>query len=178
MPHWRGTLLTTVIRYDFRRTDKHLFTASLISDTGLHLDRTQLLYLGGDSSDSGNNITSGNASNAASNMINGSGLRGYPLYYRSGTHRNLLTIEQRVYTDWQIFRLLTVGGAAFVDVGQISGDPTGAPSSVLSDIGVGLRFGNVRSSSGEVFHVDVAYPLNAVPGVSKLQFSVVTKRSF
>lgn len=171
---WRGTLLSTTLRYDFRRNWKNLFTASLASDFGYNLDAATLLYLGGDTSDDNNatRVTEFNSSVG--------GLRGYPLHYRSGTRRNVLTVEQRYYTDWQILRLLTVGGAAFVDVGQISGgDPRlSTGGNVLSDVGVGLRFGNVRSSSGEVFHVDVAYALNAAPGVSKLQFQVVTKHSF
>lgn len=172
---WRGTLLTTMLRYDFRRSWKNLFTASLVSDYGQHLDASQILYLGGDSSDDSNSTSS-----AVSGFSSSGGLRGYPLHYRSGTRRNVLTIEQRYYTNWQILRLLTVGGAAFIDIGQISGgDPTlSTGSGVLSDIGVGLRFGNIRSSRGEVFHIEVAYPLNAAPGVSKLQFLVVTKHSF
>lgn len=169
---WQGTLISTALRYDFRRSWKNLFTASLTSDYGRNLDASQVLYLGGDSSDDVNSATS--------DIINSSGLRGYPLHYRSGTRRNILTLEQRIYTDWQILQLLTVGGAAFVDIGQISGgDPAlSTGSSVLSDIGVGLRFGNIRSSRGEVFHIEVAYPLNATPGTSKLQFLVVTKHSF
>ena len=38
------------------------------------------------------------------------GLRGYPLRYEAGTSRGLLTIEQRVFTDWYPFRLVRVGG--------------------------------------------------------------------
>ena len=48
--------------------------------------RTQQLLLGGDN-----------------------GLRGYPLRYEAGTSRALLTVEQRVFTDWYPFRLVRVG---------------------------------------------------------------------
>ena len=37
------------------------------------------------------------------------GLRGYPLRYESGTSRGILTVEQRVFTDWYPFRLARVG---------------------------------------------------------------------
>jgi len=175
---WQGTMASVLFRYDFRRSWKNLFTASMISDYGTNLDPSQTLYLGGDSSDASNaNSTSTSTLRTSSS----GGLRGYPLHYRSGTRRNLLTIEQRYYTDWQILRLLTVGGAAFLDVGQISGgDPTlpASRSGVLSDVGFGLRLGNVRSSTGEVFHIEVAFPLTPAPGVSKVQFLVVTKHSF
>jgi hypothetical protein len=36
------------------------------------------------------------------------GLRGYPLRYQEGEKRALFTLEQRVYTDWYLFRLVRV----------------------------------------------------------------------
>ena len=49
------------------------------------------------------------------------GLRGYPLRYEAGTSRGLLTVEQRVFTDWYPFRLVRVGAASFTDVGRTWG---------------------------------------------------------
>jgi hypothetical protein len=43
---------------------------------------------------------------------------------------------------------------------------------------LGLRFGNARSGLGNVVHVDLAFPLNAPPTVSKIQFLVDTQASF
>jgi outer membrane protein assembly factor BamA len=108
------------------------------------------------------------------------GLRGYPLRYQSGTSRILFTVEQRLYTNWYLFRLAHVGAAAFIDVGRVYGqDATRTPGKGwLADAGVGLRLGNSRSALGNVVHVDVAFPLNAEPSIKNIQFLVQTKRSF
>ncbi len=108
------------------------------------------------------------------------GLRGYPLRYQVGTRRTLLKIEQRVYTEWSLLRLLDVGGAAFLDVGRVEGpNPLGAPRlGWLKDVGVGLRLGNSRSSFGNVIHVDLAAPLGAASDISRLQLLVGTEATF
>ena len=135
---------------------RRLFFASASVDVLLRPDPTVRLELGGDN-----------------------GLRGYPLRYQAGTRRVLLTAEQRFYTDlflWQVFRF---GGAAFVDVGRAWGGTADAAASPwLGDVGVGLRIVSVRSAFSNVLHVDVATPLNAPPGLSKLQLLVKTKTSF
>jgi outer membrane protein assembly factor BamA len=108
------------------------------------------------------------------------GLRGYPLRYQSGTRRVLFTAEQRFYTDVYLWRLLRLGGAAFVDVGRAWGGPlpTSANPGWLSNVGFGLRVVSERSSFGTVVHVDVAFPLNRAGDISKAQFQVKAKRSF
>jgi outer membrane protein assembly factor BamA len=108
------------------------------------------------------------------------GLRGYPLRYQSGTRRVLFTAEQRYYTDVYLWRLLRLGGAAFVDVGRAWGGPlpTSANPGWLSNVGFGLRVVSERSSFGTVVHVDVAFPLNRAGDISKAQFQVKAKRSF
>ncbi|MCS6947744.1 MAG: hypothetical protein NZM12_09030, partial [Steroidobacteraceae bacterium] len=108
------------------------------------------------------------------------GLRGYPLRYQAGKARALLTIEERLFTDWYPLRLVHVGAAAFVDVGRTwGGDPLGSPQlGWLKDVGVGLRFGNSRSALGNVLHLDVAMPIDGSADIKKLQFLIQTKRSF
>ena len=108
------------------------------------------------------------------------GLRGYPLRYQSGTRRVLLTAEQRFYTDVYLWRLLRLGGAAFVDVGRAWGGPlpTSANPGWLGDVGFGLRVVSERSSFGTVVHVDVAFPVNRVGDISKAQLLVKAQRSF
>lgn len=154
---WRGTVFSGALRYDLRQAPKRLLTVLLNHAYGKNLDDSQQLYLGSDE-----------------------GLRGYPLRYRSGTQRSVLIVEQRFYTDRQILRLLSVGGAAFVDVGRIRGGVMTAPGNArtFADAGFGLRLGNIRSSRGDMFHLDLAYPLNAQGDERKLQFSVTTKSSF
>jgi outer membrane protein assembly factor BamA len=134
-----------------------LFYAGGSADVLTRPDPTQSLMLGGDN-----------------------GLRGYPLRYQSGTHRVLVTLEERAYSDWYVYRLFRVGGAAFFDVGRAwGGDNTNQSNpGWLSDIGAGLRIFNTRSAFSNVLHIDVAVPLNATPDIKKVQFLVKTKTSF
>jgi hypothetical protein len=108
------------------------------------------------------------------------GLRGYPLRYESGTSRALLTVEQRVYTDWYPFRLVRVGGAIFADVGRTwgSGVIGNSDAGLLRDVGFGIRLGNTRSGLGNVLHIDFAFPLNNIAGIQKFQFLVQTMQTF
>ena len=108
------------------------------------------------------------------------GLRGYPLRYESGTSRALLTVEQRVYTDWYPFRLVRVGGAIFADVGRTwgSGVIGNSDPKLLRDVGFGLRLGNTRSGLGNVLHIDFAFPLDRIAGIQRFQFLVQTMQSF
>ena len=108
------------------------------------------------------------------------GLRGYPLRYESGTSRALFTVEQRVFTDWFPFRLARVGGAIFADVGRTwgSGAIGNSDPGLLKDVGFGLRLGNSRTGLGNVLHVDLAFPLNNIAGIQRIQFLVQTEQSF
>ncbi len=108
------------------------------------------------------------------------GLRGYPLRYESGTSRALLTVEQRIYTDWYPFRLVRVGGAIFADVGRTwgSGVVGNSDPGLLKDVGFGIRLGNTRSGLGNVLHIDFAFPLNNIAGIQKFQFLVQTEQTF
>jgi Surface antigen variable number repeat len=154
---WQGTVFTGALRYDLRQGPKRLLTVLFNHAYAANPDDSQQLYLGSDE-----------------------GMRGYPLRYRSGTQRSVLNLEQRFYTDKQILRLLSVGGAAFVDVGTIRGGVMTATlnNRTFTDLGFGLRLGNIRSSRADIFHLDVAYPLNAEGNERKVQFSVRTKSSF
>ena len=130
-----------------RRTLTHVRIAG---DTGQALDLDHYFLLGGDN-----------------------GLRGYPLRYQQGSGRAQFSIEERVFTDWSIWRLFDVGGAVFFDTGRTyGGNPVGAPQlGWLRDVGVGLRLGNNRSSLGNVLHVDVAAPLDG-QDIKRLQLLV------
>ncbi len=108
------------------------------------------------------------------------GLRGYPSFYQAGERRALLTVEQRVYTDWYPFRLVRVGGAAFFDVGRAWGGLNQNISNPgwLADAGVGLRLALDRSAFANVLHADIAVPLNRAPGIKSVQFVVKTEVTF
>jgi hemolysin activation/secretion protein len=143
--------------YYWRWATDRLLYVGLTGTTTKSLDAENQLVIGGDN-----------------------GLRGYPLRYESGTSRALLTVEQRVFTNWYPFRLARFGGAVFYDVGRtwgrgVIGD---SQAGILQDVGIGLRFGNTRSGLGNVLHIDFAYALDGDRGVKKFQVNIETKRSF
>jgi len=139
------------------RTSRRTLTYIRIAgDTGQALDLDHYFLLGGDN-----------------------GLRGYPLRYQEGSGRTLSTIEERIYTDWTIWRLFDVGGAVFFDAGRTFGaNPVDTPQlGWLRDVGVGLRLGNNRSSLGNVIHIDVAAPLDG-QNIKRLQLLVGAAATF
>ena len=143
-------------RYFYRRSELSTFYVGFSADLGSRLDADHDLLLGGDN-----------------------GLRAYPIAFQSGSKRALLTVEQRFFTDWQVLHLFTVGAAAFADVGRVWGrNSIDAPQlGTLKDVGVGLRFGNLRSARGSVLHVDLAWPIDD-PFDSGPQLMIETRSSF
>jgi hypothetical protein len=150
-------LLDLDARYYKRLSEKRLLFARFNGSYGHNLDIDQQIYLGGDN-----------------------GLRGYPLRYQTGDKRALLSLEQRIFTDWYPFRLFRVGAAVFFDMGRTWGEGPLGPGNDgwLKDIGAGLRLGSSRSSMGRVIHLDVAYPLDGNSDISNVQFLVELKQSF
>ncbi len=108
------------------------------------------------------------------------GLRGYPQRYQQGERRALLTLEQRYYTDWYPFRLLRVGGAAFLDVGRAwkGVNQNTVNPGWLSDAGVGLRLAIDRTAFANVLHIDAALPFDRAPGIRNLEIVVRSKLTF
>lgn len=146
------------LRYYRRVWGRHVFYVGLEGDVASRLDPEHQLLIGGDT-----------------------GLRGYPLRYQPGDRRVLLTVEQRLFTDWHPLRLLRIGAAAFADVGRawFSGSDVGGPDrGWLRDVGVGLRLGSSRSATGEMIHIDLAMPLDGNDSISNFQVLVTTKQSF
>ncbi|MBL8343844.1 MAG: BamA/TamA family outer membrane protein [Rubrivivax sp.] len=144
-------------RYYLPQSSRWLFFAGASGDMLTNPDPSDTLLLGGDS-----------------------GLRGYPLRYQSGHRRALLTLEERVFTDLYVWRLLRIGGAAFFDVGRAWGgnNVNTANPGWLGNAGVGLRILSARAAFSNVMHVDVAFPLNATDDAKKVQLLVKTKVSF
>jgi hypothetical protein len=108
------------------------------------------------------------------------GLRGYPLHYQTGSSRVLLTVEERLFTHWSLWRLAQLGGAVFFDAGRTWGPSIGGGASlgVLTDVGFGLRLGNSHSALANVLHLDLAFPLGGDPSIHNVQFLIQTRRSF
>ncbi|MDX1387622.1 MAG: hypothetical protein R3344_00410 [Acidobacteriota bacterium] len=146
-------------QYYLRNLGRHLFFVGLEADIAYNLDLDNQLLLGGDT-----------------------GLRGYPLRYQTGDRRVLLTVEQRFFTDWHLFKLLRVGGAVFADAGAAwYADANGnnpANLGLLRDVGLGLRLSSSRSSDGAMIHIDVAFPLDGTDDIDPVQFYITTKDTF
>jgi hypothetical protein len=140
-----------------RTSQRTLFHAKYTVAGGSRLDLDHYYQLGGDN-----------------------GLRGYPLRYQQGSGMNLVKVEERVYTPWSLWRLLDIGAAAFIDAGRVTGpNPVGAPAlGWLRDAGFGLRLGNSRSSLGNVFHIDIATPLDGEARINRWQLLVSTEATF
>jgi hypothetical protein len=150
-------LLSGSARYYVPQSRRALFFASVSGAAATHADISGALELGGDN-----------------------GLRGYPLRYQRGDKRALLTLEQRVYSDWYPWRLFRVGGAVFYDVGRAWSGPNqaGPTDRWLADAGFGLRLLSARAAFGNVLHADIAFPLNRAEGIKAVQFTVKSKVSF
>jgi hypothetical protein len=153
----RNLIADAGAKYYWRWRENWLLYAAISGTTTHQLDPDMQLLLGGDN-----------------------GLRGYPLRFESGTSRALFTVEQRVFTDWYPYRLVRVGGAVFADVGRTWGTGVigNSDPGLLKDVGFGLRLGNTRSGLGNVLHIDLAFPLNNMPGIQRVQFLVQTMASF
>ncbi len=146
------------VRYFWRNLHgKHALVATLGLDVVDNLDPEHQLLLGGDT-----------------------GLRGYPLRYQDGDRRALLTLEQRFYTRWHPFQLAHVGAAVFFDAGRAwtPGHDIVSERGTLTDVGLGLRISPSRSGLGTMFHLDVAFPLDADGDIDKVQFLFSTHESF
>ena len=153
----QNLLLGLSAKYYKRQSERRVLFVGLSGTYGHRPDLDQYLPLGGDT-----------------------GLRGYPIRFQSGDKRAVLTVEQRLFTDWNPFALFRVGGAAFFDVGRTWGvSPLSDSSDTwLSDVGFGLRIGSTRSGLGRMIHVDVAFPLSGRENIDDIQFLVSTRKSF
>jgi hypothetical protein len=140
-----------------RLSETWLLFSMLSGSRGVSLDQDHELVLGGEN-----------------------GLRGYPRRYQAGNRIALFTLEGRYFTSLYPFRLVRLGGAVFYDMGRAwGGDFAKAQDTgILRDVGVGLRLGVTRSGLGNVIHLDMAFPLDGDPTISRVQYLVTTKQSF
>lgn len=93
----------------------------------------------------------------------GTGLRGYRLWSYEGDATVIANFEHRLYLGRELFQLISPGVAFFFDTGTATSQ--GRPFSLgdfHSDVGVGLRFGLVRSGRN-MFRVDFAWPFDPDP---------------
>src|SRR6185312_5223989 len=92
-------------------------------------------------------------------------LRGYEAKTFFGDKSIGLNIEDRIHFVDDLYRLVSLGGAVFVDAGGTTNDPLGTifTSNLYGDFGFGLRAGFPKSSGGQVVRLDVAFPLRDGP---------------
>jgi hypothetical protein len=133
-----NVVLAQVMETYCRITPRQTFYGRLGFDLGINLDQQNQLLLGGDT-----------------------GLRGYPTRQFDGDRRLLLTLEHRFFSNIELFRLVRLGFAGFVDVGDAWYGSSESLSDLHSDFGVGLRFGLVRSSVASIGRLDLAYSVDA-----------------
>lgn len=155
--HEDGFLVEGGTRWYHRQSPRRLLYAELRTLAGEALSPDEQIALGGDN-----------------------GLRGYPLRYQSGDYAAMFTLEQRFYSDWYPFRLFRIGAAAFVDVGRVWRPDGGADNGLglLRDVGMGLRIGSPRSSTGRMLHIDLAWPLDGPDDLRGTQLVIETTKSF
>jgi len=131
---------------------RHTFATGLALDYGLDLDRDREFLLGADN-----------------------GLRGYEGRTFYGDKRFVWNTEERVHIADDVFQLLSVGAAAFFDVGATT---TGNMNDLFtnrlySDVGVGLRLAFPRSSGGRVFRIDLAVPVREYEDTNRFDIRIV-----
>lgn len=144
------------LRYYLRNFGNGLFYLAARGALADELDPETQLLLGGDT-----------------------GLRGYPLRYQAGDRQWLVQLEQRFFSNRELFHVLHLGGAVFFDAGRSwFKDFDFGDQPVLTDVGLGLRLGSSRSSSGAMVHIDLAYPLDRQEGIESLQWLVSTSETF
>ena len=93
------------------------------------------------------------------------GLRGYPNYFAIGDRRWQATFADRIVTPWQLWSLFQVGFVGYADLAQIHQLSPPVWSPTYSDVGLGLRFGFIRSAYSNTLYFTIAWPLRGGPGV-------------
>ena len=89
------------------------------------------------------------------------GLRGYKANAFSGDNAVLLNLEDRAFFAEDMYKLISLGSAVFVDIGGVSESSIGnaVNDHLKADVGFGLRLGFGRSTGGSVVRIDVAFPV-------------------
>jgi hypothetical protein len=121
---------------------RHTIASNFFMDFGEALDNDRQLLLGADNS-----------------------LRGYEVNTFEGDKRMALTIEERAHIADDVFQLVSVGTAFFVDVGGATRETLASivTDDLYGDVGFGLRFCFPRASGGGVVRMDIALPMRDGP---------------
>ncbi len=125
-----------------RPLGRHTLAVSMFLDYGNELDKDRELLIGGDNA-----------------------IRGYEARTFTGDKRIAMNIEDRMHFIDDAFSLVSVGAAAFLDVGASTDESFGnmLTDEIYSNVGLGLRLAFPRSSGERVVRLDVALPLREGP---------------
>ena len=134
----RNVVLSQILETYWRATFRQTFYARLGMDVGINLDEQSQFLLGGDN-----------------------GLRGYPTRQFAGDRRLLLTLEHRFFSNVEVLRLVRLGAAGFVDIGNAWYGSRQSFSDLHPDFGIGLRFAVNRASVATIGRLDLAYSVDA-----------------
>ncbi len=173
----QGRLLQLSAKWDARwnrdtsRLEDTVLKANLDYQMELSVHRTLFLGLAADKVY--------NLNDGTQLIMGGSnGLRGYDTHFLNGTGSVQFTAEERYFTDYHWLQLARVGFAMFYDAGRVYGNPDPGAQRVYQNVGFGLRLAPSRSESGQIVHIDIAWPLNSnVPGGGGRQFVVEVKNT-
>ena len=144
----------SLVQY-YKLTSHQIFAALAAVDLARRPDPEHWYYLGGDQ-----------------------GLRGYPNQAHLGDARWIVSLDYRLLTEQRWWGIVRLGYSAFIDLGSIRQLNGRGWSRTYSDIGVGLRLGNLKSSLGRVILVSVAKPLNREPYQAAYQVTVGNSMRF
>ncbi len=93
------------------------------------------------------------------------GLRGYNDHAITGDTRLRLTLEDRIFADARIAGVVALGGVAFADAGSVWTHAEGfSMAELATSVGLGLRLAWPAAASEQVVRLDLALPLDRVPG--------------
>ena len=108
-----------------------------------------------------------------------SGLRGFSNNSFTGNKSLLFNMEDRFYYPHEFLHLAYMGGALFVDAGEVQTQSQGFNrKDAHADLGVGMRFGLSRSSAGTVFRVDLAYAVGPLQQSKRWVLSISSSQGF
>ncbi|MEZ4755039.1 MAG: hypothetical protein R3A13_12185 [Bdellovibrionota bacterium] len=121
---------------------KHTLAANFTIDYSDDLDQDRQFRAGGDNA-----------------------LRGYEAKTFNGDKRLVLNLEDRFHLVDNVFDLVSLGGAFFIDVGGASYDQYSdiLQDQLYSNVGFGLRLGIPKSSGERTIRIDIAFPLRDGP---------------
>src|SRR6185436_443689 len=107
------------------------------------------------------------------------GLRAFKVNSFTGNKTMLFNVEDRFYYPKEVLHLAYVGGAVFVDAGQVQPEGLGFRAKDFHvNVGAGMRFGLSRSADGTVFRVDLAYAIGPVQQANRWILSISSAQGF